>query len=533
MMVTASAVSPSAEAVVYTGSGDGMILIGGIPSVDFSDLGLSYPYTAVMLQDNFSDELPELSSSLSRYHDYVLMLLNAESPIYWDTASSSLCTDGSVNVYLCTLSDVLASAYGFPSFQWMLGYSGTDGAEYGMLPFYSNNIVADYPYSHNYLDNIISLDGYEYVWWDGNTEGLATYNDYMYHVSSSLSVPSSAFSVSNYKLQSSSGFVATGNRVFLNDLTSFDDGWSLSNPLSSYDYSVLDLSSDGNLYFALTGSYNSYLTYFLAYVPGTGAPVVDFSGTELTISNPEYDFQSASFDVSWSGLPEIPYPENIQYYLTARLNDASSATHPYTYIGSSDDPPSGDVPVSFTFDDLQPSTEYISTVELRYAFGGNTSFDSTVSSGVTATVSFTTLSDGSISEGDKAIIDAIQNTNQQHEQWIDSEMGSAVGDLNEDIASADQQINDLNNQEEAFKDDAFSRFQEVSASFSGFDGTVGSGIGLAGTLFSRFFNCLGDYAIIYTFPLILGLAMVIIGRLSRSSFSLEDKDHDQFTIDGW
>lgn len=52
--------------------------------------------------------------------------------------------------------------------------------------------------------------------------------------------------------------------------------------------------------------------------------------------------------------------------------------------------------------------------------------------------------------------------------------------------------------------------------FSFGDGVV-SALGVVGGLFSGLWGALGDGIIVYTFPLILGVALVLVGRLARSS----------------
>lgn len=52
--------------------------------------------------------------------------------------------------------------------------------------------------------------------------------------------------------------------------------------------------------------------------------------------------------------------------------------------------------------------------------------------------------------------------------------------------------------------------------FSFGDGVV-SALGVVGGLFSGLWDALGDGIIVYTFPLILGVALVLVGRLARSS----------------
>lgn len=140
---------------------------------------------------------------------------------------------------------------------------------------------------------------------------------------------------------------------------------------------------------------------------------------------------------------------------------------------------------------------------------------------------------GQTSELKQSLTSAINDAQQSNQDFLNDQYSQSIGTLPEDTAETDSMIDNLDQQEDVYKSDALDRFNELSSTFSGFEGNVASGIGLAGTLFSRFFNALGSYKIIYTFPLLLGLALVIIGRLGRSNFRTEREPGDQFKIDGW
>lgn len=477
------------------------------------------------------------------YYDNVYMLAVSKYPFF----VSSL--EGTDVVYFSlgssSVGDVIGAVYAYNGSSWVLSHSvkNYDGNEIILLPLasashlWSNSDVFNH-YTHNLVlagTSSLSLSGYNYISWDGSTSDpvYSVWFVRYFFYAGSVSFDSNVFADSLYLFVNSDGSFnlsavspvdVDGNLLLAGSLGS--GHVALSTDTSS------SASLPSGLYFERefsNGSWGGYTKYF--FYPAQYDSSIDFSSTSLTASNPQYDYQSAAFDVSWSNLPEIPYPDIIQYFIQGRLNDGSAAQPPEIYLGSSSDPPTSDVPVSFSFTNLQPETQYTATFELVYNTTGT--FRDFIGSGVTSTVSFTTLSDGSISEGDKAIINAIQQGNKDNQQWTDSQFGSAVGDLPEDTTETDNLISGLDQQEEAYKDDAYDRFQELSSAFSGFDGTVGSGIGLAGTLFSRFFNALGSYKIIYTFPLLLGLAMVLIGRLGRSSIRMEREPGDQFKIDGW
>lgn len=110
---------------------------------------------------------------------------------------------------------------------------------------------------------------------------------------------------------------------------------------------------------------------------------------------------------------------------------------------------------------------------------------------------------------------AISKQTEDLKTYFDSVFNSAVGTLPDDTDSAQGVIDDAHENDEQYTADALGKFEEISATFQGFDGSVGSGVAVASTLFSRVWTAMGDYVIVYTFPLTLALALVIVGRLSR------------------
>lgn len=69
--------------------------------------------------------------------------------------------------------------------------------------------------------------------------------------------------------------------------------------------------------------------------------------------------------------------------------------------------------------------------------------------------------------------------------------------------------------ESGYQSTATERFDTISANFAGFDGSVLSGVALAGSLFQRLWNVLGDYVVVYTVPLVIAICLTILGRADR------------------
>lgn len=299
-----------------------------------------------------------------------------------------------------------------------------------------------------------------------------------------------------------------------------------------------------------------------------GSGSLDFSKATLRVFDSNVLGTKADWACRWYGVPNLDPPDNVYYFFEF---SASSAGHTVSsvpfFMGSNEICPDGEY--EFFIENLQPSTTYSGVLKLVYNTTGE--WSGFTDTGVTYSFSFTTAESdpvtpdepdepgipvdpdepdvpggdsggvsgdnqdviGAIKDSNKEVIDAIEDSSAADREWIDEQYSSGVGSLPDDVVDFDGLVDNLDATEEAYKNEAFARFQEISSSFNGFDGSVGSGISLAGTLFSRFFSALGSYKIVYTFPLLLAVVFVAIGRLGRSSFKHERSDHDQFLIDGW
>lgn len=110
--------------------------------------------------------------------------------------------------------------------------------------------------------------------------------------------------------------------------------------------------------------------------------------------------------------------------------------------------------------------------------------------------------------------------------YLDNVFSGAVGELPEQSENIQNQIQNNQTSENDYKSTAATRFEELSSAFSGFTGGTLSGVSLASTLFTRVWNALGGYVVVYTFPLYLALGLLVIGRLSRSSGRGSRKEDD-------
>lgn len=111
---------------------------------------------------------------------------------------------------------------------------------------------------------------------------------------------------------------------------------------------------------------------------------------------------------------------------------------------------------------------------------------------------------------------AIEQQTEDLKAYFDIVFSGAVGtipDQSEDVQSG---VDSVTNAENVYESQASQRFNELSSSFASLSGDSLSAVTLVATLFNRVWNVLGDYTIVYTFPLFLGLCLLVIGRLGKS-----------------
>lgn len=122
---------------------------------------------------------------------------------------------------------------------------------------------------------------------------------------------------------------------------------------------------------------------------------------------------------------------------------------------------------------------------------------------------------------------AIAKQTQDIIAYLDNAFSGSVGQLPNMTDNLQGNIDNVDSIEDIYISEASTRFNELSSAFTGFSGGALSGVSLVSTLFTRVWNVFGEWVILYTFPLYLGLALLIIGRLGRhSSRSSSDKDGD-------
>lgn len=124
---------------------------------------------------------------------------------------------------------------------------------------------------------------------------------------------------------------------------------------------------------------------------------------------------------------------------------------------------------------------------------------------------------------------AIAKQTQDIIAYLDNAYSGSIGQLPGMTDTLQGNIDNVDAIEDIYISEASTRFNELSSAFTGFSGGTLSGVSLVSTLFTRVWSVFGEWVILYTFPLYLGLALLIIGRLGRSSSrssSVKDGDAD-------
>lgn len=108
---------------------------------------------------------------------------------------------------------------------------------------------------------------------------------------------------------------------------------------------------------------------------------------------------------------------------------------------------------------------------------------------------------------DKAVQDMIA--------YLDAAFSGAVGQLPSVGDSLQDQSDALENQESQWMGSMTDNFESLQMGNFAFPVGIISGFGLITSIFSQLWDKLGVYAAIYTFPLFLGIALLLIGRMSK------------------
>lgn len=130
------------------------------------------------------------------------------------------------------------------------------------------------------------------------------------------------------------------------------------------------------------------------------------------------------------------------------------------------------------------------------------------------------------------IQDAIAQAEAKLEAYFDAVGSGAVGTLPEETEDVEDKADSLIEDESAYESDASEQFADIVASFNGFSGGALNGVALATDLFTQIWNVLGEWKVVYTFPLIMGLVLLVIGRMSRFSGTMNSRNNGDKDVGG-
>lgn len=100
--------------------------------------------------------------------------------------------------------------------------------------------------------------------------------------------------------------------------------------------------------------------------------------------------------------------------------------------------------------------------------------------------------------------------------FLTEEMKNQAEDMSQAAQDTSGQIDNTHTAEAYWQTSMQGNYDSLDLENFSFGGVVG-GIELVGRIFSDMFSAFGQYQIIFTFPLTLGIALLVIGKISKSS----------------
>lgn len=99
--------------------------------------------------------------------------------------------------------------------------------------------------------------------------------------------------------------------------------------------------------------------------------------------------------------------------------------------------------------------------------------------------------------------------------FLTQALADESGKLDDEVAGAVDQIQDQSTAEDFYRESMTGHFEALDMGNFSLD-SISFPLRWVGTLFSNIWAAFGDYTIIFTYPLFLGVALVVIGRLSKT-----------------
>lgn len=89
-------------------------------------------------------------------------------------------------------------------------------------------------------------------------------------------------------------------------------------------------------------------------------------------------------------------------------------------------------------------------------------------------------------------------------------------ELSNESQAVAEQIMQQEDSEQYWSDKNTENYEAIGLDNFSFSQSIVSGFGVVGAIFQNIWTVMGDATVLYTFPLILGIALVVIGRVARS-----------------
>lgn len=133
------------------------------------------------------------------------------------------------------------------------------------------------------------------------------------------------------------------------------------------------------------------------------------------------------------------------------------------------------------------------------------------------------------------IQDAIANAELRLEAYFDAVGNGALANnpqFGTNVEDATGNADDVITGENEYESEASEKFADIVSNFNGFSSGVINGVGFATDLFTEVWNVLGEWKVVYTFPLIMGLILLVIGRMSRFSGTMNSRNNGDKDVGG-
>lgn len=120
---------------------------------------------------------------------------------------------------------------------------------------------------------------------------------------------------------------------------------------------------------------------------------------------------------------------------------------------------------------------------------------------------------------------SIDDTSKQIYELLYNSLSEESESLTNAAQDAADRVAMNSNTEQYFQDEMAGTFNELQLQNFSF-GTVLGGVELAGRIFSSMWSAWGDYVILFTFPLFMGVALLVIGRISKTGGGNSSRDSE-------